>query len=271
MSGALRACVSVNLKFMLRNRLPIILTLILLVMGLIGFLPVLVAQTAGRKLEVVKQLTSLLGGWVYILAPLLALVTISNQLHNRSLKLVVTKPCSRELWLFSNVCSALLVATVLLAAILALGLGLATAWRLPVHSALVYIALERWFQTMMLMSKFVLLAVLMHPVLAVVLTMIVSESLFYGLSLWTSAGLEAAGEGSPARAMLGVLNQACLAAYHVLPADAPFEAQSKEIHAALRVTAQHWDQLGWTALYAVCFLSFCYWLAAVALRAKRLT
>src|SRR2546429_1744369 len=109
--------IRVNLKFYLRNRLLTVLALALIFMTGLFAIPSLLVITTGQKLAVVKQIVTQLSFFGTTFTALLGLLTVSHHLHNRSLKMVITKPCPLEVWLLAHFLSAGLVAAGLYTAV----------------------------------------------------------------------------------------------------------------------------------------------------------
>src|SRR5438046_2078868 len=136
----LKSCMTVNFKFYWRNRLLLILALIMLFITLISSIPSMLVTTSSDKFTVVQSLFESLGWFSYFLIAALGVITISHHLRNRNLKMVITKPCPIEIWLLANVGSSLLVAIGLYAGVLLVASVLFLAWHIPFQWGLLYLS-----------------------------------------------------------------------------------------------------------------------------------
>ncbi|HSC72302.1 MAG TPA: hypothetical protein VLH58_13170, partial [Candidatus Methylomirabilis sp.] len=191
MQAQVLANVAVNFKFYRRNRLLLAaILLILLVLGL-SAVPSLFFLTKSQHLAIITSVASGLSGIATIITPALGLLLISHHLGNRSAKMVFTKPCPPEAWLLASTLSAAAVAAACYAAIFVTCSVLFVAWGIPFQWGLVYVLANDLAHALIWLGYLSFLAVVFHPVVAVLVVVIFQEGTFYGLKLLLLSGIKA--------------------------------------------------------------------------------
>lgn len=255
------------LRFYARNRLILALAVVLVaVMGLY-LVPTLLFESSVTRFELLRQISSQLNWFALVFVAGLGLFAIASHLRNRNLKMVLTKPCLREVWLASVMLSAGLVAVLLYVVVALATLALSLAWHIPYQWGFAYIAIDGFLTAMIAMSYLLALTSAVHPVVAVLLVLFVSEQTLYGLKSVIAGSLEA----SRHKALLGAASWACDAVYMVLPMLMPFSEAKSEVYSSLRVSRDDWLTLIASGSYAVLVSLFCFLLANYFLRRRSLT
>jgi len=262
----LAANISTNFKFYRRNRLILLIALFLLfILGLFS-VPSLFFITTAKKFTLVQDLVSVLDEFAVFITVALGLLSISYNLRNRCLKMVITKPCSMENWLFSHFISALMVCAALFLFILVVSSVLLFIWHIPMQWGIVYVILDEFFRAMIILSYIIFLTVIFHPVLAVLVALFFQAGTFYGLTIWAKAGLEV---GIVKKAYLHFLEKLFYALYMILPSMSPYSSRTRDIYLSFRVKPSEWKYLLFTFIYAVMVSVFFYFLADYFLKKRR--
>ena len=189
------ANIGVNLKFYRRNRLLLIASIFILgVLGL-SVIPAFFFLSTTKHLEMIKVIFSQMSNFTTIVTASLGLLFISHHLGNRTTKMVFTKPCPPEIWLLSSLLSASIVCFSLYIGILLICSILSFCLKVPFLWAIVYMTFNEFLQATIVLSYITFLAVIFHPVLAVLFIIIFGDGVFYPLKLLLIGGIKASGEG----------------------------------------------------------------------------
>ena len=267
MLDQLRANLGTHLKFYRRNRLLLVLALLFaLLAGLSITFSLIFSSTTGR-FEIIHGVVSQLDNFAFVLVAALGLFLISSHLRNRSLKMVLTKPCPPETYLASVFLSAAVVRTALYVAILSFGLILCGFWRIPIQSGFFFfVTAESLLQGLIVMAYLTFLSVVMHPIPAVLIALILNEGIFYQLRFALLTAIKTT-RGNP---LLPVIEKATYLLYMILPIYQPYSEKTESVHESLRTRAADWGTLGQVALYMVAITGLCFCLSDLALRRKNL-
>ncbi len=269
MQPQIMATVAVNFKFYRRNRLLLAAALlILLVIGL-SAIPSFFFLTKSQHLAIVTMVSSQLSGIATILTPALGLLLISHHLGNRSAKMVFTKPCPPEAWLAASHLSAIAVAAAFYGGIFVICSVLFVVWGIPFQWGLVYVLLNNFAHALIWLGYLSFLAVVFHPVVAVLVVVIFQEGTFYALKLLLISGIKAAGGGSLAF-ILTCLKWVVSAVYLLVPVTHPFEEKTGEVYKSLRGADADWPALLATWGYTLAISALFFLLANFFLKRKRL-
>lgn len=269
MQAQVMATTGVNFKFYRRNRLILAaFLLILLVVGL-STIPALFFITKSQHLSIITMVSSMLSGIATIITPALGLLLISHHLGNRSAKMVFTKPCLPEAWLLASSLSAAAVAAVFYAVIFVVCFVLFVVWSIPFQWGLVYVLLNDFAHALIWLGYLSFLAVVFHPVVAVLVVVIFQEGTFYGLKLLLLSGIKAAGAGNIAF-FLSCAKWVVSAIYLLVPATHPFQEKTGEVYKSLRGADADWPALFATWGYTMGISLLFFLLATWFLKRKRL-
>src|SRR5260370_23240931 len=109
MAELLRANLLANFAYFRRSRLLLAFILVFLLLTGLSSLPPLFMHSGVQSFNALRQIFSVLNGFLLFFSGGLGLFIISSHLRSRSLKMVFTKPCSPALWLISAFLSAVFV------------------------------------------------------------------------------------------------------------------------------------------------------------------
>ena len=255
-----------DLRFYRRNRLLLVVGLLFLVITAISATYSLTAGSATSKFDLVRSVFDELNEFAVIFTASLSLFLISSHLRNRNIKMVVTKPCLPETWLAAAFGSAVIAAAALFAIILGAVLLACLAWRIPYQSGFALVSLESFLQAVVVMGYMLLLALLMHPAVAVVAALLFNENTFYGMRFALLTAIKTTG----GNLLLPVIEKVTYAVYMLLPTFSPYAAKTAQVHESLRGSAEAWKALASIALYALGASALFFFLSVFVLRRKNL-
>jgi ABC-type transport system involved in multi-copper enzyme maturation permease subunit len=265
-TGQLLANTFTHLRFYRRNRLLVLVGILIGIMFLISIVPT--AITASKRFDTIQALVSTAEGFLVMLAAVLGLVTISHHVRTRSLKLVITHPCSMETWVLSHFVSALIVVTTLFAGVLLLALGLFLVWGVPVQWGLFYVLLQSLCSAMVIFAFLLFLSTVVHPVVAALIALVFSPETLRWLITIIKAQAEMVPDG-----VLKTLDQILLTVFHglylVWPEYSPFAEQTTRLQRSYLVAAGDTWVIVLTVLYTTLLCALSFFLTSAVLKRKR--
>lgn len=261
----LRANLRADFIFYRRSRLLLAFGLAFLLLTGLSMMPTLFSNSRLDRFGVLQEIFQTLTLFTKVLSGGLGLFIASSHLRNRSLKMVFTKPCSPGLWLLAAFLSAAIVALLLHAGVLLTLTGLSLIWHLPVRMGLLFLALNSFVTSLIVIAYTLLLGTLVHPALAVTFIVIFSADTFFSLQKWALSVI-AAGN---AHAGIRALEKLFQTLYLALPVYGPFAEKFRGAESAYRTAATDWKYLLYSFGYALVFSAFCYFVALLALQKKR--
>ena len=265
MAEVLKANLLANFAFYRRSRLLMAFALAFLLLTGLSSLPALFNNSGVQSFNALQQIFSILNVFLLFLAGGLGLFIISSHLRNRSLKMVFTKPCSPAIWLASAILSAAIVSLLLNGIVLGSTVVLSLVWKVPVRAGLVFLSADTFIASLGIIAYMMLLAMLVHPAIAVTLVLIFNAEMFYDAQVWTQAVIRS-GNTSVA---LRVLEHIFHGLYLVLPMIHAYGKQTDNINTSLRVLHGDWKYLLYSLGYVLVLTAFCYFSALFALQRKR--
>ena len=257
----------VNLRFFRRNRLLIAVAAVFLAITGLSLVGALLYSSSTSRFESIRNVSEALNGVVRFLVPAMGIFLVSSHLRNRNLKMVFTKPATPELWVFSGLLAAILVGLALHLLVWLVSVGLSLAWGVPVQSGFLFVALDSFFRSAILLGYLSFLTVVLHPVVAVLLVLIFNEGTFYGLMFMMEAAVQATGKNP----LLPVLREVFRFVYMVIPITDPLAERSREVALSLRAEMGDWRTLLMRAGYTLVVLTFFYLLSTLGLRRRNLS
>ncbi|MEE9614665.1 MAG: hypothetical protein V3W31_06895 [Thermodesulfobacteriota bacterium] len=259
--------IKINLKFYRRNRLLLgTAVFISFVMGL-SALPSLFTLSAAKHMKIIQGVFSQLSWFTFIITAGLAIMLISYHTRDRSVKMVFTKPCPPEAWILSSFLSASLVSLLLYAGTLAICSALFVAWDVPFQWGILYMTVNDFMSTIILISYMTFLAVLMHPLLALLFAVIFQGGTFFYIKLLLMG--KAANDGGlsvPLTLLKGLVD----GIYLLLPSFSPFSGKTSKLYRSLRLDDANWEYLLLTFGYTVFVSALMYVLSVYFFKKKRL-
>lgn len=264
----LLANIKTNFKFYRRNRLLLVAAILIVVVLGLSSLPMMFFLTKTKYLFIIKTIFSELSGFATIITAGLGLLFISHHIRNRSTKMVFTKPCSPEMWLFSGFLSAVIVSLILYMMIFIVCSILFWAWDVPFQWGMLYVTVNDFLQAVVILSYISLLAVLFHPVVVVLFIFIFNESAFYSIKVFLIGGIKAAGESSIVP-LLKVIKGFIDIAYMIVPTFSPYSGKTGTVYSSFRTSTQDWGYLLLSFTYILFASALFYLLSVYFLKKKR--
>lgn len=262
----IRANVRVLLKFYARNRLLLVVALILLVLSALTVSESLVYGSTAAHFDIIAEAVSTLNSFGLVLSAALGLFAISSHLRHRTVKMVLTKPCLPEVWIASVFLSALAVTAMLYGVNLLFGIGLSLAWRVPIQSGLFFLAVEGFLRAAIVLAYLSFLTLVLHPIVATIVAVVFNESTFDGLRTMFLTAIKTTG-GNP---LLPAFETISNVIYMVLPTFSPYGDRTTAVSESLRASASDWLVLARTAGYSATALGLFFLLAVWAIRRRNL-
>jgi hypothetical protein len=255
-----------NLRFYSRNRLLVLVAIFFAIVFLISIVPT--AFTLSKKFNTIQAFVSTADGFLFMVGAILGLVTVSHHVRTRSLKLVVTHPCTMEAWVLSHFVSALIVVATLFVGILAIALILFLVWGLPVQWGLVYVVVLGLCSTMVIFAFLLFLSTIVHPVVAALIAMIFTP----GSLLWLNTTFRAQTEMLP-DGYLKTVNQLVQVIFRGLyllwPEYSPLTGQLTTLQASYRITSGDIYLVFTAVLYTTVLCALSFFLTSAVLKKRR--
>lgn len=259
--------VAVHLKFYRRNRL---LFLVLLILAII-MIPILSVQmmSAGDKFRSVQIAVRVAAGMCVLLGALLGLLIYSHHFSGRSLKMVFTKPCPPETWLFSAFIAGGMVLLALHLLILIGALALFLMWGLPVQWGVVLVVAQSFLQSFLLFGWMLFLTLLMPPVAAGALGLMVTASLMH--MFLQRLVLDASGEsGWLTAAAQAALKYIVMILYAILPETSPYQQELETLMESFRFDPHALGYVSLSGVYVLMACALCFCASTAVLRRRNL-
>jgi hypothetical protein len=249
-----------------RSRLLLAFALVFLLLVLLSSLPAVFSPSRMAAFSVAKEIFTTLNMFLIAFSAGLGLFIISSHLRDRNLKMVFTKPCPPTLWLASTYISAIGLSLLLNATILACGLAMSLLGHTGVQAGLAFVSADTFAASVGMIAYLMFLAMVVHPVIAVVFVLIFNPSTFYTLQVWLLA-FQKAGQKS---AFLHVLERLFHYFYMALPMVHPFSRETQGIEESLHVAAGQWPYALYSLGYALSLTALSYCLSLFFLQRKKL-
>lgn len=262
-----RAHTVVHLKFLARSRVLHGFALLIGAGSALALLPVFFFETTSNRFEMLKYVAHDLHGSAAVITAVIGLVVLWSHRRQRSVKMVATKPSSFEGWIASVFTSAAIVGLVVHALVASLTFGLSLYWEVPYQLGFLYLALDRYCESLIALGLLTGLSTICHPIIATIGLLLFNEATFRLLGTMI-AGVAAAGVPVP---LLPAWQALFSTLYYLAPTFGPFDAKTDALQQSLRVTSADWQYLAGGAGYALLVCAFAYVMTVAVLRRRQLT
>ncbi|MBP7652306.1 hypothetical protein KA977_02720 [Candidatus Dependentiae bacterium] len=245
--------------------------LFILVLGgivALSAIPSIMFFSATKKFDIIQNIFSQLTSSCYAITVILALITLSSHIKNRSVKMIITKPCSAEIWTLSILISGLIFIIFFYSVILISILGLSLFWSIPIQKGMILVLFEKFYLSFVLFALFTFLSVLFHPAIALILGLSLNESTFYHLCLSSNAGLKIS--SGIYKQFYKILEQILFMIYYCVPSLSPYEKFKGNIYLSYIIEPDKLKYFGYTFLYYSVLIGLFYFLTLIFLKKKRL-
>ena len=268
MNDVLKANVITHLRFCARNRLVLVFGLLVAGVTALSVLPSFFMVTKNSRFDIVLSLFNTLSGFMTVLLGVIALLLVWYHRHQRCVKLVFTKPCTPETWVFSHYLTGMVLYAGGMALTLALTVVLMGVWGLPWQWGLLPAILWQFLGVASVFSCLMALSTVMHPILALFALLVFSDRLFYQLVVLCRAGAESAGSLGLGTLLYG-LEKLCLGLYLIVPGGHLFGERLSRLTSGFRMPAEDWLYLLGDTAYTALFVLLMYMVTVLALKKQR--
>lgn len=265
MGELLKANFVTNFAYYRRSRLLLAFLLVFLALTGLYSIPPLFTDSVFQSFNALHEIFSIVNEFLLFFAGGLGLFIISSHLSSRNLKMVFTKPCPPAIWLASAFLSAVAVSFLMVVAVLGSAVALSLGWHVPVRAGLVFVSMDTFIASVGIIAYLILLAMLVHPAIAVALALIFNAGLFYDAQVWTQSMIRSGNSSLGLRALEKLFHWF----YLILPMVHVFGEKTDNIYSSLRVGHSDWKYLLYSFGYALALSAFCYCVALAALQKKR--
>jgi hypothetical protein len=247
MSTRIIANIKTNLRFFSRNKLFLVAVLFCMIITSLSFLPNLFFSDSVDRFDTVLRINNSLGSFGYLLSGTMILLFISHHLRGRSLKMVVTKPCTPAEWVATGMLTAAIVTFVYYVLVVLICSGLMLYWDIPFQSGIFFVSIYRFLICLAVISYIGFLTVVMHPVVTIFFLLVVNDTLLYSFILMLDSKAQSTGDGAVA-ALSGFGALLIKVIYGVVPNFSPFTDKVDAIFESLRIIPGEWLLLRGAAL-----------------------
>lgn len=270
MPNKVMANAAANLIFYRRNRLLWFIAAVFLAYGGLSMVPALYFSGNQTRLLILTQTLKVIAFLIKAFALSLGVLTVWYQLRNRCYKMVVTRPCTPEVWLLGSYSSAFFVSLVLYLVLFAGTLLVFLLMGVPVQWGILYLLVREFASLVAQFSLLCMLCVLVHPFLAMLVFLLSNAWMFFQLTILTTAGYRAA-ENLPAKILYGLGKLLFAGIYFFLPSWDLNEKRTQEVWGSLRMEPGDLFGLGQLVCYCLLVATIAYCVTCFALRRKRAT
>jgi hypothetical protein len=257
----------IHLLFFARNRIVLAFGLLMIAIFGLSLVPMLLYETSGDRFNLIRRMIVQVTEFCWVFVTSLGLFAISAHLRDRSVKLVITKPCLPEIWLASIFLAAILIAAAMHTLVVVGVWMMSWLWGIPWQWGFLLVAIHAACQAVIGMALLSFLSTAFHPVLAILIALFFGEASLYQLKFLVAGGM-AAGTDRPG---LALLEGVCEAAYMLVPMTTPFAQALEPVYMSFRTTADDWVTLLGAISYTVLVTTLLFFLSDYLLRRKTLT
>jgi hypothetical protein len=180
--------------------------------------------------------------------------------------LVATRPGSFDAWVASLFIVPAIFGALSQAAVAAITFGLSMYWEVPYQLGFLYVTLQWFAQSVIVLAYLTALGAVVHPVLAV-LALWFNAATFHTLGVTLGGAIEAGYASGLWRALRAVVAML----YYVAPTFSPLARETSIVNETLRVAAIDWRYLGGIVVHALLTSAFGFMTTLVLLRRRQLT
>ncbi|HEX7797723.1 MAG TPA: hypothetical protein VF456_25350, partial [Vicinamibacterales bacterium] len=180
----------------------------------------------------------------------------------RSIKMIAATPAPFPAWVASVFVTAALVGLAVQGVIAILVGMLSVLWNVPYQLGFLYVAMNQFADSLIMLAFLTALSVWMHPVLAILLFVFLGESTFRTIRVT----LESVDGGWLVRGAKATVT----GLYYVLPSFAPFAGRTLMLTRSMQASVSDWRYLALAYAYATLAVSFGYVATIASLRRRPL-
>jgi ABC-type transport system involved in multi-copper enzyme maturation permease subunit len=261
------ASVRTNFVFYRRSR---VLVLVAIVVALtLGISLISVTLTSSKQFDLLRSLVSLVEGFCFVFSALLGLLSVSQHVRSRSVKLVLTRPFPLGGWVLSHVVSGAIFIAVMHLFILIGATVLFMVWDLPFQSGLLVEVGVSAFACLTVFTFMMLLSTVVHPLVAAVVAIVFNPASVQGILTMIEVPRRSA-ESALGGFFYDLLAWLFTGVYYLLPEYYPFSEGLQTVFNTYRVSLFDTPYLILSAMYTPIVAALCLLLSIVVLERKRL-
>lgn len=262
MRDAIRAHVATHLVYLRRQRL-LQATLAVVTVGTVTSLTAgLTLLDVANRFDVLRNMADGLHGLAKLMTAGVGLLLVRQHRRSWSLAVVATTPAPFAAWTASVLITAAAVGAAAQAIVGVTCAALSVAWGVTYQYGFVYLALDRFAESLILLGVATVLASVFHPVVVGTAVFLINDGVI--------RTLRAALAALPA-SVAAVLDLGLTAAYYVLPSLDPFGERTAALLRNLRPVERDWWHLLATFGYALLLLAWAQALTVLLLRRRPTT
>lgn len=262
MVDAIRAHVAVHLLCLRRQRL-LQATLAVVSLGLVTSLTAgLSLIDVSNRFDVLRSMADGLHGLARLMTAGVGLLLVRQHRRSWSLAVVATTPAPFAAWVASVLVTGAAVGAAAQTIVGVTCAALSVAWGVTYQYGFVYLALDRFAESLILLGVATVLASVLHPVVVGTAVFLINDGVI--------RMLRAALAALPASAA-AVVDQGLTAAYYALPSLDPFGERTAALLRNLRPVERDWWYLLATFGYALLLLAWAQALTVLLLRRRPTT
>jgi hypothetical protein len=262
MGDAIRAHVAVHLACLRRQRL-VLATLAVLTLGTVTSLTAsLTLIDVSNRFDVLRGMAVGLHGLAKLMTAAVGMLLVRQHRRSWSLAVVATTPAPFAAWVASVLITGAVVGAAAQAVIGVTCAALSMAWGVTYQYGFVYLAIDHFAESLILLGVATVLASVLHPVIVGTAAFLINDGVVRMLRMALAA--------LPTWAA-AVFDQALTAAYYVLPSLDPFGERTGALLRNLRPVERDWWYLLATFGYALLLLAWAQALTVLLLRRRPTT
>jgi hypothetical protein len=257
---ALEQHTRVHLRFLARNGVFHGLVLMIVLGFATALVPALIFGDTSSRFVTLRALADLLHRAVSYITAAIALVVVWSHRRARSIKMIATTPAPFSAWVASVFVTAAIVGVSVQALMAMLVAALSVMWNVPYQLGFLFIALNRFADSLIMLAFLTTLGAWLHPILAFLLLTFLGESTFQTIRAML--------EEAEASVIVNAMKSATSALYYLAPTFEPFSGRTLVLSRSMRVSIVDWRYLAATFVYAFLAVSFGYAATIAILRRK---
>ncbi len=253
-----------HLRFFARSRVLLGLGVVLGLIASLGAISFVLMGSSNDRFQTLKAISAQLHwfGWFYTAG--MGLFAYWWHTTQRTTTLVFTRDGRPEVWLASIFGSAFLAAAIVHGLSLVVTLGLSLAWGIPWQSGFLWLAIDGFCESVIVVSVLTGLSAVLHPIVALLVVALFTERLFYEIDVELLGYLQAKG----ASAIIAALERVVRAIHFAAPMFDPYSQHTGTVETTLRTARGDWFYLGATACYAAAVFAFWFTFADYRIRRR---
>ncbi|RMH54137.1 MAG: hypothetical protein D6679_14150 [Candidatus Hydrogenedentota bacterium] len=257
--------VKLQILFLVRNRLLLVLAFFFSVMPLFFIIPFFLFTSANLDFDFVRTLVEVADGLIFLILLIAAAMSLDHHKRQRLLKMVFTRPCSAENYLAANLAALLFVGSLAYLLLFAGGCAFLFWKGVPFPTAFPVVILNKIFSLAIALSWVLLLGTFIHPALVLMAFLFLNEQSFYQLAVVAKGVAQTLAHpwGKLAARTVSAISHAI---YVILPSFVPLRRFQETLERTYRWEDGTGAALLYIFAYTLATVIFCHRTASAILR-----